>query len=109
MHVSQGIKTVAACLPSSIVELDLSNNSGIREAGGVAIGRFLADFVRSANLRRLDLSKCNLGDVGMQKLAEGLEATKGLVWLGLAGNLNHPGDTGNGKLAIGERCCIGSR
>ena len=74
----------------------------------MAIGRFLVDFVRSANLRRLDVSKCNLGDAGLVGLAEGVEAAKGLDWLGVARNLNGPGSvgagggTGAGKVALGE-------
>lgn len=108
MSVIQGIKALAECLPSSIVDLDVSDNPALGQAGGVAIGRFLIDFVRSAKLRRLDVSNCNLGDIGMKMLAEGLEATKGLEWLGLAGNLNGRrggaanGVNGDGKLSVGE-------
>lgn len=104
----QGVSILAACLPSSIAEVDLSNNPAIREKGGEAIGRFLVDYVRSANLRRLDVSMCNLGDEGLRMLAEGVETAKGLEWLGIAGNLNGTGGvgagggTGVGKTAIGE-------
>lgn len=99
---------LAACLPSSIVELDISNNPAIGEKGGAAVGRFLLDFVRSANLRRLDVTKCNLGDEGLRGLADGVGAAKGLEWLGVAGNMNGAGSTGmggssrEGKLALGE-------
>lgn len=90
------------------MDLDISNNPAVGPKGGVAIGRFLVDFVRSANLRRLDVSKCNLGDAGLVGLAEGVEAAKGLDWLGVARNLNGPGSvgagggTGAGKVALGE-------
>lgn len=108
LTLTQGIKALAECLPSSTVDLDISGNPALGQAGGAAIGRFLVDFVRSAKLRRLDMSNCSLGDIGMQMLAEGLEATKGLEWLGLAGNLNGRqsavanGVNGGGKLSVGE-------
>lgn len=105
----QGMTFLAASLPASIVELDLSNNPAVGEKGGKAIARFLLDFVRSANLRRLDVSMCNLRDEGLASLAEGVEAAKGLEWLGIARNLNDPGSvvgagagSGAGKTAIGE-------
>lgn len=99
---------MTTCLPSSIVELDISNNPAVGEKGGVAVGRFLLDFVRSANLRRLDVTKCNLGDEGLRSLADGVGVSKGLEWLGVAGNMNGAGGTdtggssGEGKLALGE-------
>lgn len=105
---SQGVSILAASLPSSIVDLDISNNPAVGAKGGVAIGRFLVDFVRSANLRRLDVTRCNLGDEGLVGLAEGVEAARGLDWLGVARNLNGPGSvgagggTGAGKTALGE-------
>lgn len=101
---------LAASLPSSIVDLDLSNNPAMGERGGKALARFLLDFVRSASLRRLDVSMCNLRDEGLVSLAEGVEAAKGLEWLNVARNLNNPGSvvgpgagSGAGKTAIGER------
>ena len=106
--MSQGVSILAASLPSSIVDLDMSNNPAVGPRAGIAIGRFLVDFVRSANLRRLDVSMCNLGDEGLVGLAEGVEAAKGLDWLGVARNLNGPGSvgagggTGAGKIALGE-------
>ncbi|CAM9754320.1 unnamed protein product, partial [Ectocarpus sp. 12 AP-2014] len=87
----KGMTILAAALPSSIVELDLSNNPAVGEKGGKAIALFLLDFVRSANLRRLDVTMCNLGDEGLVSLAEGVGAAKGLEWLGVARNLNDPG------------------
>lgn len=100
---------LAAALPSSIVELDLSNNPAVGEKGGKAIALFLLDFVRSANLRRLDVTMCNLGDEGLVSLAEGVGAAKGLEWLGVARNLNDPGSvvgagagSGVGKTALGK-------
>lgn len=110
-YMPQGVSTLAASLPSSIVDLDISNNPAVGAKGGVAIGRFLIDFVRSANLRRLDVSGCNLGDEGLVGLAEGVEAARGLDWLGVARNLNSPGSvgagggTGAGKVALGEFFC----
>lgn len=109
LHTFQGMTFLAAALPSSIVELDLSNNPAVGEKGGKAIARFLLDFVRSANLRRLDVSMCNLRDEGLASLAEGVEAAKGLEWLSIARNLNDPGSvvgagagSGAGKTALGE-------
>lgn len=100
---------LAAALPPSIVELDLSNNPAVGPKGGKAIALFLLDFVRSANLRRLDVSMCNLRDEGLTSLAAGVGACKGLEWLGVARNLNDPGSivgagagTGEGKTALGE-------
>ncbi|CAN0025441.1 unnamed protein product, partial [Ectocarpus sp. 12 AP-2014] len=104
----KGMTVLAAALPSSIVELDLSNNPAVGEKGGKAIALFLLDFVRSANLRRLDVTMCNLGDEGLVSLAEGVGAAKGLEWLGVARNLNDPGSvvgagagSGVGKTALG--------
>eukprot|EP00752_Nemacystus_decipiens_P009822 g8764.t2 len=104
----KGMTFLAASLPSSIVDLDLSNNPAVGERGGKALARFLLDFVRSANLRRLDVSMCNLRDDGLASLAEGVEAAKGLEWLNIARNLNDPGSvvgpgagSGAGKTAIG--------
>lgn len=106
---AQGMTILAAALPSSIVELDLSNNPAVGAKGGKAIALFLLDFVRSANLRRLDVTMCNLGDEGLVSLAEGAGAAKGLEWLGVARNLNDPGSvvgagagSGVGKTALGE-------
>lgn len=102
------MNALVSSLPSSIVDLDISNNPAMGERGGVAVGRFLADFARSANLRKLDVSMCNLRDKGLEHLAEGVEFAKGLEWLGVAGNLNDPGSsgaaggTGEGKMALGE-------
>lgn len=104
----QGVAILASCLPLSIAELDISNNPAVGEKGGLAIARILSDSVRSANLRRLDVSNCNLGDKGLACLAEGLESAKGLECLSIAGNLNGPGSvgaaggTGEGKMALGE-------
>ncbi|CAM9676644.1 unnamed protein product [Laminaria digitata] len=109
----KGVSTLAASLPSSIVDLDISNNPAVGAKGGVAIGRFLIDFVRSANLRRLDVSRCNLGDEGLVGLAEGVETARGLDWLGVARNLNDPGSvgagggTGAGKVALGKALMAG--
>lgn len=101
----QGIGILSSCLPSSLVDLDVSDNPGMGEKGGFAIGRFLLDFVRSANLRRLEISGCQLRDAGLKSLAEGVAAAPRLEWLGVAGNLRSAGDeggSGDGKMALGE-------
>lgn len=102
----QGVGILSSCLPGSLVDLDLSDNPAMGEKGGSAMGRFLLDFVRSANLRRLDISRCNLGNSGLVSLAEGVAAAPGLEWLGIAGNLrgSREGErTGEGKLAMGKK------
>lgn len=100
----QGMGILSSCLPGSLVDLDLSDNPRMGEKGGSAMGRFLLDFVRSANLRRLDISRCHLGDSGLVSLAEGVAAAPGLEWLGIAGNLRGNREEGNGagKMALGK-------
>lgn len=107
---SQGVGILAPCLPSSLVDLNLSDNPGMGEKGGSAMGRFLLDFVRSANLRRLDMSSCGLGDAGLRNLAEGVSAAPGLEWLGVAGNLRGITEgegNGAGRMALGTRSFAG--
>lgn len=105
MLLMQGAIVLSSCLPSSLVDLDLSDNPALGKRGGGAIARFLLDFVRSVNLRRLDMSRCGLGDEGLTSLAEGLMSAPGLEWLGLAGNLRGESyKTGreSGKAALGK-------
>ncbi|CAM9895276.1 unnamed protein product, partial [Choristocarpus tenellus] len=59
---AQGVAALARSLPSSLTNLDLSDNPWV--GGSAAAGAALGLLVKGGGLKRLDLSRCGLGDGG---------------------------------------------
>lgn len=67
----EGVRVLISCLPKSIEELDLSENS-LTEVGGALLGEELSSTDRHCPWRSLSLERNDLGPVGMERLCDGI-------------------------------------
>ena len=80
--------------PKPLLTLNLNNND-LTDGGVVHI----AEILRHNYCKTLDVSRCCIGDQGMESLASSLETNRSLEWLCLIGN---DAITGVGLMALGK-------
>ena len=69
---------------NALEELDLSNNTEMRNPGGVALAQVLKG---NTSLKRLSLEDCLLGDAALERLIKELKAMGSIEYLELGGNM----------------------
>ena len=94
----QGMKSLASALEmnGSLEELTLSGSRAVTGIGVMALGESLK---RNRGLKRLNISHCDIGDLGVKTLASALEMNGSLEELDLSWNV---AITGIGLFALGE-------
>lgn len=82
----KGVETLAKALASSAVKVLCLSENPVGGAGCEAISRLLGGAYGRSTLQQLDLSKCDLNVVCLQRLAPGCHRTTSLTLLRLDGN-----------------------